>query len=478
MCGGEPEFLVDAKKFSTSGTFGGLSFTSDSRAAREETDETIYNEIKTFINKLAASNLVTKEAAQILNEKNNNHFFTWEIEVANEAYRITNEEYFLKPKSFNKYLEALLKTNIIDENGFKQLSDLSAKGSLHQYNEIFPFLKRSVVIDLNTLPARYEEFLGELYKRTAGVLPGLNFENINFKDVVDNRESFEDFIAHNLLVSFQVSNKKYSYSSYYDDEIPNKTKVRQVDDADKWKIPEQYYQIFNKVLADNLSPYKLHSFNVDRNHIGIIALTEEQSEEVSWTYDGALESYLSVSYEDYSVKMTSDKIKQALKIYDSIGLFSSMTKARTDSIIEDIMSSDINSYIDILRKFDKIIVDLDAEYGVDDAQYKSITQQLSGISNNNFLPVDIIDTYSYENKNFKYGFNLNGKQYLADLHQEDDWLDFNFWELIKQAVKEQNKNGKFYELEPSDGLTAIYLTSDQYEILKQKKVLEFADADL
>lgn len=470
--------LVEAKKFSTSGWSHGLSFTPAPRETRKESDEAIFNEIKSFINKLATSKLITPETEEILNKKNNNHLFAWQIEVAQEAYRITNEEYFLKPQHFYRFLEALLRTDIIDGDSFQKLKDLSANNTLHEYKEIFPYLKRHVIVDLKVLPDNYEEFLRQLYERTSAVLPGLNFNKINFKDVIDKRESFNDFISHNLQVSFYSYNKRYSFSSFYDYESLNKESTQENDEADTGnisKIPDQYYQIFNKVLADNLSPYKLHSFNVGKNFIGIIALTEEQSKEVSWTYDGALNSYLSVSYEDYSVKMTSAKISKALNIYDSIGLLSSITSSEKDSIKEEVISGDINSYTDILRKFDNIIVDLDAEYGVDDAQYKKITQNFASISNGNFNPTNIIDKYTYENKRFNYGFTLNGKFYQKELYQNDDWLDFDFWELIKKAVNEQLKNGKFYELQPTDGLTVIFLTDEQYKILKQKKVLEFAE---
>jgi hypothetical protein len=51
--------LVGAKKFSTSGSSNGFSFTPAPREARKESDEVIFNEIKAFIDRLSTSNLVT-----------------------------------------------------------------------------------------------------------------------------------------------------------------------------------------------------------------------------------------------------------------------------------------------------------------------------------------------------------------------------------------------------------------------------------
>lgn len=121
------------------------------------------------------------------------------------------------------------------------------------------------------------------------------FERLSFKDVIDKRESVDDFIAHNLSVSFYVDNQKYSFSSYYGYESSNKPVIQfkgQTEYKDFFdKIPDQYYQIFNKVLTDKFSSYKSHSFSVAKNSIGIIALTEKQTKEVIWTYDGALSSF-------------------------------------------------------------------------------------------------------------------------------------------------------------------------------------------
>jgi hypothetical protein len=55
-------------------------------------------------------------------------------------------------------------------------------------------------------------------------------------------------------------------------------------------VPERYYAIFNKVLSDQVSPYRLHEVTMDSSHYGIIALTEEQFKQFNWMYDGQLGS--------------------------------------------------------------------------------------------------------------------------------------------------------------------------------------------
>lgn len=471
--------LVQAKEFSTSGRSDAFSFTPAPRKTREQSDEAIYNEIKRFAENLQRSGLTSSLTITEINELNKKYKISWELEAANYAFQKTNEEYFLQPEHFKKFVSRLSESGIIDENSFIELEKKSKAGELKRYIEIYPYLKNFVLLETDKMPGNKEEFLKELYAKTSKVFPGLEFDSISYKDVIDKKESFDDFISHNLKVTLQTKNGKYSFSSYYYFEDPKKNNTSEDEEfIAETKVPEEYYQVFNKMLIDVLSPYRLHQVNIDEHTFGIIALTETQTKNVDWTYDGALRNYLNISYEKYGQTLTNKKINEAIRIYDSIGLFSHLTQNEKDSCIKRVGENEINYYTDILKAFDNVVFDIDAEYGVDDAQYKRITENLAAYSRGYFNPVNIIDGYTYKTKNFKYGFTLNDKQYSTKLNQKDDWLDMNFWELIQTALKEQGKKGNFYYIYPSDGITAIYLTNEQYTLLKEKRLLEFSDEDI
>lgn len=101
----------------------------------------------------------------------------------------------------------------------------------------------------------------------------------------------------------------------------------------------------------------------------------------------------------------------------------------------------------------------------------------SQISKGAFQPDKIIDGYTFEHPNFIYGFTLHNKVYSASLHQERKYLDFGFWNLIDSAEQENNPAGRFYNIYPSDGLTEIYLTDEQYKFLHSHQLLEFTDPE-
>jgi hypothetical protein len=137
----------------------------------------------------------------------------------------------------------------------------------------------------------------------------------------------------------------------------------------------------------------------------------------------------------------------------------------------------VNHYSDILKSFKNLVFEIDMEYGVDSGQYKRLTQRVALFSKYQFRPDKIIDTYSYTHKNFIYGFTLDGKAFTAALHQGDDWLDPGFWDLIEKAEKEKDSKGQFHHIYPSDGLSEIYLTNEQFAFLETHALLEFTNPE-
>jgi hypothetical protein len=158
-----------------------------------------------------------------------------------------------------------------------------------------------------------------------------------------------------------------------------------------------------------------------------------------------------------------------------LGLFSHLSKAEKDSCIAKVAQKSINHYSEILKSFKNLVFEIDMKYGVDLGQYKRLTQRIALFSKYQFCPDKIIDTYRYPNKNFIYGFTLDGKAFTAVLHQEDDWLDPEFWRLIDMSEQEKDNKGQFRHIYPSDGLSEIYLTNEQFAFLESQALLEFTN---
>jgi hypothetical protein len=468
------QLLAQSKIYSTPGTLSVSNFIPEPHILKDEEKDSLIHTLSSYANQLYQAKLISAKTLEESIEKIKKFSFNYKIELLWFDIFCTEQEYFLQPKKLKNFVDPLLKTGVINENAYKQLMEKSAAGELRKYDELTSYLNYAITIDVSGMSTNPSEYIEEIHRKTAKTFPDLDFDSLSYKIEINKKESFESFTSYDLITAIKQGNKTYRQKSYF-----NPGKQNQPQESMSLTGAESYYEIFNKILSDKNSKYRLHSITINRKKFGIIALTKEQFEKFNWMYDGASETYIPVSYENYNNQLTQSKIKKAIALYDSIGLFNNLSQVEKDSCTKEVLENEVNNYSDILRLFENVIFDIDLEYGVDEGQYKMLTDELSSISQNHFMPVDIIDTYNYENHTqFDFGFTLNNKNYKTKLEQKDDWLDTGFWELIKKAVAEQEKAGKFYTIFPSDGLTAIYLTNEQYSFLKANNLLEFTRKDV
>ncbi|GGB13669.1 hypothetical protein [Puia dinghuensis] len=456
--------LTQAKTFSTPGTSSIFHFSPLPRAVTPA----IKAWIDTFIRKMDAVGLLSGWGKDELLTLNGQGRFDWEITAASWAYHTANEEYFLRPEWLKPFADSLHEFNVITDANYHLLMERSARGDLHRYTEIPAYLDFCTNIDLRALPADSIPFLDSLYARTARTFPGLQYDSIKYKVAKDTKESFPDFDSYNLNTTIWKKGKAFSYSAFYYASSGNRMLGRA-------RLPERYYIIFNKMLADMDSPYRLHQATDDSSHFAIIALTKRQFKNFNWMHDGALGSYMMVSYEGDANNITQENITAALRAYDSIGLFSHLTRAEKDSGMTELDGKEINHYSDILKCFKNVVFDIDMKYGVDTGMYRQFTMDLALISRGGFRPQKIVDGYNWKRTDFAYGFTLGKRPYLVTLHQPGKYLDPAFWELIVKAERENDTKGRFYDIYPTDGITTVYLTRAQYAFLHSRHLLEFTD---
>jgi len=106
--------------------------------------------------------------------------------------------------------------------------------------------------------------------------------------------------------------------------------------------------------------------------------------------------------------------------------------------------------------------------------YEDLTQQFGNASRGSFKPTDIEDGFKKgwpppDTKTINYGFTFNGKRYQSDLKFNGDWLEPEFFEMIKRSLKDNHVDGDFYHC-ISDGQVSgfIFLSKSQYSFVEQK----------
>ena len=447
---------------------------NDSLAA--ETNKVAPDALIGFLSSIHAAGLITDLTEKRTKESIKKNEIGDSLSVIMKIMENQELETYFAPEMVKKILEKMQRIGVIRGPGVNKILALAQKNELVDPNQILAECEKAVVINLNDYPDRPEGYMQRVYEQIASVLPELGFTEFAVK-VESYKSNYDTSLDYRTIVSLTNNGRMYSHSAFYSPADYDKNGRPD----NEGKLGETFTVIFNQILKDRSSPFRIHRTTPVSDYggrklgiLGFIALTKEQADSIH-----AGGSYLSLDYPNFRKPITSDDIKNAINTYKEIGLLTHLSAQELDSSLRVINEMEVNYYSDILSSFKNLVFEIDLEYGVNDKQYKEVKQNIALISKGNFNPTRIIDNYNYEKRQkFDYGFTLNGKQYITQLIQEDDWLDGNFWGLIEQAVSEQDKKGKFHHLYPSDGMRQIYLTHKQVEVLKQKKMIELTDPAL
>lgn len=371
------------------------------------------------------------------------------------------------------FADKLLNTKTTSkENYGKLLKDIKA-GTIKDGFQFVGYCEKATIIKESNYPSEPEKYLELIHKDVSKLLPELSFSDFKFQVKLDSTISDNDSKFYDFIVSLKCNGKTYRQKSSYRLYSPSKDKYfgNKIDQ-------QEFYKIFNKVLSDNQSIYRLHEVKstqnnaVDWTQFGIIALTKDQADML---HGGGV--YFRPSYESFKNTLTSKKIETAISEFRKIGLLSHLSADQIKSATEKVTQQENKNLNDVLQCFPQTIYFFDTELGNLEDPYKEILNELSLISHGQFKPINITDNFSKPtNKKATVNFSFNGKEYTKDLKVEDDWIDPSFFDLIKQAVTDNKLNGQFYELYTGGQEASLFfLTTDQYEYLRTNKLLVFAD---
>jgi hypothetical protein len=458
--------------------FSDTYFEADTSVNKKNVTQQQLDDLLAFLKQLQLRDFTTAKsfnatAAAITNKEVLDSFFV--IRSLQEA--MASETYFSSKKML-PFINTLKKLNILSAENFEFLKAKAKQNEIEDIFTLFEKCEKATVIDLNQYGDLPENYMEPVHQKVAALMPTLAFTGFDVS-IKKEKIQFDTGFSYKTVCSFVNAGKTYRQENFYSSSDYNKDGKPD----NEWKLGDHFYNIFNKVLRDQQSAYRIHTMNFHGDHlqkssgkIGFIALQKSQFDSLA---NSNFWGYFDLSHEKNDNGITSEKIQKALVLYSQIGLFTHLSKKETDSCINAVKTKEINYYSDILSSFKDLVFEIDMEYGVDDGQYKIITNQIAGISKHHFKPYHITDTYNYTNRNlFTYGFYLNGKKYATRLKQDDDWLDTAFWDLIENAMKEQDKQGRFYQIYPMDGMRIIYLTNKQYKILKEAGMLELSSDDI
>ena len=426
----------------------------------------INEELTQYLSKLKACDLIDEyQFNHFQNRINNNDFINSSLLLLDIAEQIALKKY-MKPEKLKVFAELLKSKEIVNSQYDKLLIDI-AQEKLQKPIEFLNYCDKAVIINEQDYPDEPEKYLELIYQKTASVISDLGFTNFEFKVVSDSFLFDNDY---RFVVSLESNGTKYKQKSYCSTCSQDESQYQ------RYKVERQaYYKVFNKVLADLQSPYRLHTVQaeegVSRAVFGIIALTTEQADVLNRE-----SGYIKPSYEDYE-GISSKKIEKLIEEYNKIGLLSHLTNKQIGAAKEEMSEEGSIGINDVLLFFPDVVYMFDTELSNFEDPYAELIREYKKISHNDFDATEISDNFDIE-KNTKVvvKFKIDNKPYSKTLKIEDDWIDTDFFDFIDNVVKESKLRGQFYTLDTGgQDASIIYLTKEQYDYIRTNKLLVFYD---
>ena len=452
--------------------FGGayLSFGEEKLKTNEQNK--INEELTLYLSRLKSSNLInTNQFEHFISKINQNDFVHILQFLAGIIEKVTLKEDMNLEKL--KIFADKLKSKEIVSNNYGKLITSIEQEKLENPIDFLTFCNKAVIINEKDYPSEPDKYLELIHKKTASIIPDLTFTNFDFKIILNNTISDKDSKFYDFVVSIDANGKKYKQKSSYHLYSPSKNQYygNKIDQ-------QEYYKIFNKILADLQSPYRLHEVKaydgnaVDWKTFGIIALTKEQADLL---HGGGV--YFSPSYESFKNKITSKKIEQAIEEYKKIGLLSHLTDIEIKKAKESVSEQENNNLNSVLMSFPNVIYIFDMELGNLKDPYAELIKEFSKISHLDFNPNGVSDNFDIaKNKKVTIKFKIGSKSYSKTLKITDDWMDVDFFGFIDLVIKENKLKGQFYSLHTGgQEASTIYLTKEQHEYLRTNQLLMFGD---
>lgn len=434
----------------------------------------INKEHQTYLSKLRSRDLLTEKEFLYFQNKINNEDFFHKLQLMLSIIDKVSSNEHMNPDKLKLFVDELKSKQIITSNYDKLLTAIEQE-KLQNPIDFLNYCDKAIIINENDFPAEPAQYLERMHQKTASIFPELAFTNFEFQIVLDSTISDADSKFYNFVVTLTSNGKKYKQKSSYHLYSPSKNKYfgNKIDQ-------QEYYKIFNKILADFQSPYRLHEVKtyqgnaVDWKTFGIIALTKEQAASLQRSHD-----FLMPSYENFKNSLNTTKIEQAIEEYKKIGLLAHLSNEQIDNAKEKVALEENNTLNDVLMAFPDVIYSFDTELANLQDPYAELISAYKKIAHNDFNPTDIADNFNNNTtKKVKLKFKLGKKAYEKSFKIDSDWIDSDFFSFIDSVVKKEKLKGQFYQLYTGgQEASVIYLTTKQYNYLRTNKLLLFGDEE-
>ncbi|CAN5292507.1 hypothetical protein BH09BAC6_BH09BAC6_27980 [soil metagenome] len=423
--------------------------------------------LRTLLEKINKANLLSDRVYAFAKKNIDSSQYVAEPQMVAVLTEMSSRLEWLSPKRLLPVADELHRNGIVSDSSFVRLNSDINRGKIESAFQLINYCRYARILDMAKYPDDPEVWLGQMHHDIASILPGLDFTDFGYTGVPDTSFSIPGV---RFKVSLTSNGQTYKYKSI----AISKFKKGQDKITPKEIFVEDFYRIFNKVLTDQQSPFRLHSImfdhgaaDNDRHHMPLIALNDAQ---VEIFMKEPCRSYMLVSLDDYDQTLTSAKIDSLIAGWKTMGLFEHLSNTEVSKAVDDVKAADRLSTGNLLSNFP------DVTYSLRDAimgprrLYSNLLAHLAKITHGAFKPTKIVEIK--EKKGVKLQYLSKGKIHSFTFPKAYGWSDAKFAAFLNALGRENTLPGNFYQFMYDDKF--IYLTKQQYRYAEKNKLLNLS----
>ena len=317
--------------------------------------------IQTLLEQLNATGILTESTYKHLQTQLATGELASRERLLSEALVQTEREDALEPEIVQPRLEALTAAGIMSHEEYTALLEALEDSALRSPIEIFDYISQAQSFDLNDYPFEPERYFPLIHQDIAdmllqaGILRGqigdFSLELVldeEFTSIVSSFPEHSSLRFYDAVVSTQLNGHLYQHASDYSPIANNQELGLSIDS-------EQFVHLFNKILRDQESRYRLYTDNrfdphYDPAQFSVVALTEAQAG-VYWNGYNA----------NHDSRFTSRRITEIITLLKDTGLLAHLSEAEVAEGETLIARSYITHPYEILSAFPNVVLLFDWE---------------------------------------------------------------------------------------------------------------------
>ncbi|HTK21444.1 MAG TPA: hypothetical protein VL442_18120 [Mucilaginibacter sp.] len=411
--------------------------------------------------------LTNKVYTSTLAEIDSGHYVD-QLQMIPHLVEMSSRLEWMAPSKLLPIVEGLHSNGTIRDSSFLQLQSDIRNGKIESSFQLNDYFKLDRTFDRTKYPEDSTIWIEAYLRKVSSILPELNFSNYSCTIEPDSGSGLK--LAHQVKVkiSLTCNRRVYKYSTIAEQFKDREGKLRLLEIG-----PEFVYRIFNKVLADKHSSFRLNNISFshagkEEDHLKYFAVIALRGAQTELFMNRPYLSYMLLAMENYDNNFTSGRIDSAISEWQRMGLFAHLSQTEIDKGIDDAETAERYSINSLLENFPKVVCSTHPTGIFPKHPYADFLKRLAATTHGEFKPTKV--TESKAKGGTKLQYVSNGKVHSQMFKWQILELDPKFASFLKHLRIENNLSGDFYWL--PGGFSVIYLTKQQYTYALAHKSLD------